>query len=124
MVPANGQIVRARYRIVCLLGSGGAKELYLAEDAQLPNRPHVLVETEDNLADPQARKRVAISLAAQTRALIALHDPHLAQVYDYFVEDNRHSIVREYVEGEPLEERIKRMPARGFAPEFVINLAL
>ncbi|HIQ04232.1 MAG TPA: serine/threonine protein kinase, partial [Anaerolineae bacterium] len=111
-----GSVLQSRYRIVKTLGVGGMGAVYLALDKRLADRE---VAVKEMIPDPNA------SLAEQTQAqqqfqreaslLASLDHPNLPKVYDYFSEGGKHYLVMDYVDGETLEDILKRTP--GYLPE-------
>lgn len=98
-----GQIV-AHYRILRFLGSGGMGVVFEAQDLRL--RRHVALKfPHERLArDPRARQR----LEREARAASSLSHPNICSIYG--VEEHRGQpvIVMELLEGEGLNETIRR----------------
>jgi serine/threonine protein kinase len=118
------RIIGQRYRIIKPLGGGGMKEVYLAEDLRLANRPCALAEIIEDPWNPQEQYAFAQAFAREASILALLKHPRIPHVYDHFSEHDHHFLVMEYVEGETLEYRLKASP-NGFLDEnFVIYVAL
>lgn len=94
---------KPRYEIVNSIGKGGAGKVYLANDT-FENR-QVAIKT----ADPEAtmsnfKKRFKI----EADILSKLNSPYIISFYDYLVEDGIQMIIMEYVEGIPLDQKLKK----------------
>ncbi len=116
-------IVGNRYRISRLLGGGGMKMVYLAEDLRLAARPCALAEMVDAISSPDVQRQAVTGFQREADMLAELNHDHIPRIYDRFSEQNRHYLVMEYVAGETLEEEIKA--AGGKLPDDrVIDIAL
>jgi serine/threonine protein kinase len=120
---APNTIVGSRYRVSRLLGGGGMKMVYLAEDLRLAARPCALAEMVDAISNPDLQQQASASFQREADMLAELNHEHIPRIYDRFSEQNRHYLVMEYVAGETLEEQLQA--AGGKLPEDrVIDIAL
>lgn len=102
---STGQTV-GHYRIVRLLGRGGMGEVYLAHDDSL-DRPVAIKLLLDRYGmDGNAARR----LIREARSAARLDHPNICSVYEIGEHEGRPFIVMQYVEGQTLEERMKRGP--------------
>src|SRR5215211_5591595 len=92
--------------------------VYLARDRDLDRPVAVKVLTDHLAADTAFVER----FRREARTAAQLSHPNIVQVYDTGEDDERIFIVMEYVEGEPLDEVVRR--EERLAPERVIELAL
>jgi len=94
-----------RYRLGPEIGRGGMSTVYRGEDTQL-RRPVALKLLAPHLsADPDFRRR----MLAEAHAAARLPHPHVVQVLDAgTAEDGTVVLVMELVDGEPLQERLRR----------------
>jgi tetratricopeptide (TPR) repeat protein/predicted Ser/Thr protein kinase len=93
----------AHYRILDRLGSGAMGEVYLAEDLNL-RRTVALKVLPRRLADDEvARER----LLREARAASRVGHANIATIYDVDEADGRLYLAMEYVDGQPLEKRIR-----------------
>jgi serine/threonine protein kinase len=105
-----GTILAKRYRIVSQLGSGGAGEVYRADDLTL-DQPVALKFYPGRLqgeADTLSRFRREVRLARQ------IAHPNICRVFDISETEGRAFITMEFVRGEDLHSllrRIGRLPA-------------
>jgi tetratricopeptide (TPR) repeat protein/predicted Ser/Thr protein kinase len=92
------------YRIDAPIGKGGMGEVVRATDTRL-GRTVALKFLPDSLArDPSSRARFFVEAKAASR----VSSPFVATLYDVGEVDGTAFLVMEYVEGEPLSERLKR----------------
>jgi serine/threonine-protein kinase len=104
-VSVNVTVLSGRYRLGSKLGSGGMSTVYLAHDEVLdrPVAVKLLHREISEEADQLERFR------REARAAARLSHPNLVGVIDAGEDENRPYIVFEYVEGETLKDRIRRM---------------
>jgi serine/threonine protein kinase len=120
---APNTVIGNRYRVSRLLGGGGMKMVYLAEDLRLAERPCALAEMVDAISNPDLQQQAVVSFQREADMLAQLNHEHIPRIYDRFSEQNRHYLVMEYVAGQTLEEQLKA--AGGKLPEDrVIEIAL
>ena len=96
----------SHYRIIKELAAGAMGEVYLAEDTRLGRQVALKVLPASYEYDPERRTK----FLAEARATSALRSPHIAAIYDIGEHEGLMYIVMEYVEGELLEDKIKRGP--------------
>jgi len=123
-VIAPNTLVGNRYKVTRLLGSGGMKRVYLAEDTRLSNRLCAVAEMTDSFTDPKEKQAAAQSFAREADILARLAHDRIVRVYDRLSEGNRHCLVMEYLEGETLEQRLAAAPAKPLDEKLVVDLAL
>jgi serine/threonine-protein kinase len=103
----NGSRV-ASYEILQPLGAGGMGEVYRARDTKLGRDVAIKVLPESFALDAERLAR----FQREAQVLASLNHPNIAQIYGF--EDSRNSgvqcIVMELVEGEALDQRLRRGP--------------
>ncbi|WP_064603993.1 serine/threonine-protein kinase [Photobacterium sp. J15] len=110
-----GQIIKGRYQIEKLIGHGGMCDVYQATDLLLKaagvNNPFVALKILQNehLNQPGAAK-ILIREAQKTQQL---SHPNIIRVYDFGADKTAHYLVMEWLDGETLEEVIKRSRPNG-----------
>jgi serine/threonine protein kinase len=92
------------YEIRSLIGAGGMGEVYLGEDSVRRRKVAIKVLAEKLVADPQARKR----MLREARAAATLDHPNICSIYEVGEGDGFKFIAMQFVEGEPLDEKIRR----------------
>src|SRR3954452_15949778 len=100
-----GMQLNGRYRLDAQIGSGGMSTVYRAFDAVLERRVAVKLMHREIAADTDQLER----FRREARAVAQLSHPHIVGVIDAGEEDGRPYIVFEYVEGETLKDRIRRL---------------
>jgi serine/threonine protein kinase len=99
-----GGTLAGRYELGDRLGSGGMSNVYKAKDLVLERTVAVKVLAE-HLSDDQ---RFVERFRREALAVAKLIHPNIVQVYDTGVDDSRHFIVMEYVEGRSGAQLLQR----------------
>jgi eukaryotic-like serine/threonine-protein kinase len=100
-----GTTLNGRYRLEARIGAGGMSTVYRATDETLQRRIAIKLMNREIATDSDQLER----FRREARAVAQLSHPHIVGVIDYGEDDGRPYIVFEYVEGETLKERIRRM---------------
>jgi len=103
---APNAIVGGRYRILRMLGGGGMKLAYAAEDLRLAARICALAEMVDSHTSQEAQRRALEAFQREAEILAQLNDPHIPQVFDSFSEARHHYLVMEFIDGTTLENEL------------------
>jgi serine/threonine protein kinase len=98
-----------RYELGDRLGSGGMSNVYLAIDLTLERTVAVKILAE-HLSDDE---RFVARFRREALAVAKLIHPNIVQVYDTGIDDGRHYIVMEYVEGRSGAQILQRQGAIG-----------
>jgi tRNA A-37 threonylcarbamoyl transferase component Bud32 len=100
-----GTLLNGRYRLDAQVGTGGMSMVYRAFDSTLERRVAIKLMHRDIAGDSDQLER----FRREARAVARLSHPHIVGVIDAGEEDGRPYIVFEYVEGETLKDRIRRL---------------
>src|SRR5688572_10422333 len=100
-----GTLLNGRYRLDAQVGSGGMSTVYRAFDSTLERRVAIKLMHREIAAETDQLER----FRREARAVAQLSHPHIVGVIDAGEEDGRPYIVFEYVEGETLKDRIRRL---------------
>ena len=100
-----GTSLNDRFRLDEKIGSGGMSTVYRAFDPTLERWVAIKVMHRDISEDPDQLER----FRREARTVARLSHPHVVTVIDFGEDDGTPYIVLEYVEGETLKERIRRM---------------
>jgi eukaryotic-like serine/threonine-protein kinase len=100
-----GTLISERYRLEEKIGSGGMSSVYRAFDPMLERWVAIKLMHRDISNDPDQLER----FRREARAVAQLNHPHVVTVIDAGEDEGAPYIVFEYVEGETLKERIRRL---------------
>src|SRR5215213_3097272 len=100
-----GTLISERYRLEEKIGSGGMSSVYRAFDPMLERWVAIKLMHRDISHDPDQLER----FRREARTVAQLNHPHVVTVIDAGEDDGAPYIVFEYVEGETLKERIRRL---------------
>jgi serine/threonine protein kinase len=100
-----GTSLNGRYRLEARIASGGMSTVYRATDVTLERQVAVKLMNREVASDSDLLER----FRREARAVAQLSHPHIVGVIDAGEDDSRPYIVFEYVEGETLKERIRRL---------------
>ena len=100
-----GTSLNGRYRLEARIGAGGMSTVYRAFDETLERQVAVKLMNREVASDSDQLER----FRREARAVAQLSHPHIVGVIDAGEDDGRPYIVLEYVEGETLKDRIRRL---------------
>jgi eukaryotic-like serine/threonine-protein kinase len=94
------------YEIVALLGAGGMGEVYRAHDTKLGRDVALKLLPPRFAADADRVSR----LEREAQLLASLNHPHIGAIYGFEDAGNTPALVLELVDGDTLDERVRRRP--------------
>src|ERR687889_1482018 len=100
-----GTLIGERYRLEEKIGAGGMSSVYRAFDPTLERWVAIKVMHRDLSQDEAQLER----FRREARAVASLNHPHIVTVIDAGEDEGAPYIVFEYVEGETLKDRIRRL---------------
>jgi serine/threonine-protein kinase len=100
-----GTTLNGRYRLDSRIGAGGMSTVYVALDVTLQRQVAIKLMNREVASDSDQLER----FRREARAVAQLSHPHIVGVIDAGEDQGRPYIVLEYVEGETLKERIRRV---------------
>jgi eukaryotic-like serine/threonine-protein kinase len=100
-----GTLIGGRFRLEEQVGSGGMSSVYRAFDPTLERHVAIKLMHRDISSDADQLER----FRREARAVAQLSHPHVVTVIDAGEDDGNPFIVFEYVEGETLKDRIRRL---------------
>lgn len=104
-----GKILRNRYKIIQVLGSGGFGDTYLAEDIDLPGHPPCVVkQLKPKDTSPNVLPIAKSLFEREAEYLYKLGNAHsqIPKLFAHFQESNEFYLVEEFVDGHSLTEEI------------------
>src|SRR3954453_10516447 len=105
MSPLVGTLLNGRYRLDAQVGAGGMSTVYRAFDATLERTVAIKLMHREIATDSDQLER----FRREARSVAQLSHPHIVGVIDAGEDEGRPYIVFEYVEGETLKDRIRRL---------------
>lgn len=106
-------LLQNRYQILQVLNRGGMAIIYLALDKRLNCQVAVKEITFYEEAEPSNIKLLTNAFEREAQLLAGLAHPAIPKSLDYFIENDNHYFVMEFVGGIDLERLLRRNP-RGF----------
>src|SRR5215813_8238967 len=94
------------HEITALLGKGGMGEVYRARDTRLKREVAIKILPDEFSRDPDRVSR----FQREAEVLASLNHPNIAQIYGLEESKDTRCIVMELVEGDTLQDRLKRGP--------------
>ncbi|MEA2297149.1 MAG: eukaryotic-like serine/threonine-protein kinase [Solirubrobacteraceae bacterium] len=101
----TGTLLSGRYRLDEQIGIGGMSRVFRAFDTLLEREVAIKVLNREVASDSDPLER----FRREARAVARLNHPHIVTVIDAGEDDGTPYIVFEYVEGETLKQRIRRL---------------
>lgn len=100
-----GTVLRDRYKVIALVGQGGAGAVYQAEDLRLEGRMCAMKEVRPQPGASQAAIAQAQAQFHREASILArLDHPNLPKVSDYFSIEGQDYLVMDFVAGRTLKE--------------------
>ncbi len=100
----EGAVIADRFRLIRLLGEGGMGEVWAAQHASLDIPCAVKFIHAESADNPDVRAR----FEREAKAAAQLRSSNVVQILDYGVYEATPYIAMEYLDGEPLNARLKR----------------
>lgn len=104
-----GQLIGGRYRIDALLGRGGMSAVYRAHDPNLRRTVAVKLIHPHLAEDSEFVRR----FEEEAAAVAQLRHPNIVQVYDFNHDGELYYMVLEFLPGETLHARLRRLAGEG-----------
>lgn len=100
-----GRTLSGRYRIESMLGQGGMSAVYKANDPNLKRVVAVKLIHPHLSSDPS----FVLRFESEASAVASLRHPNIVQVYDFNSDGGVYYMVLEFIPGETLQDRMKRL---------------
>ncbi|HEU5379510.1 MAG TPA: serine/threonine-protein kinase [Ktedonobacteraceae bacterium] len=106
-LPAGIELSSGRYKIERSVAAGGMGAVYRALDIRF-SRPCAVKEMLDDFQNDADRGQALEWFKREATLLLELNHPCIPRVRDFFVEDGRHYLVMDFIEGRTLGEVLER----------------
>ena len=104
-----GSIIGKRYQIIQKLGKEKISKTYLAKDLQATGDARCALEQLNFASDEVSWQIIKQHLINEMEVLKRLGDhPQIPQFYNHLIEDQEFYLVREYIDGDNLEQEVER----------------
>jgi serine/threonine protein kinase len=103
-------LLKQRYLIIQQVGMGGMGAVYRVADKLFGGTQRALKELSQNHLQPHEIQDAVEAFKREAMILATLDHPDLPHIHDCFDEDGRSYLVMDFIEGETLEERLKKTP--------------
>ena len=119
-----GMLIKGRYLLESKIGSGGMSDIYRATDtflqrANVSNHTVAIKVLQQQFVHQPEALQLLLQEAHKTQQL---SHPNIVRVFDVDCEQQHYFIVMEYLDGESLEQVIKRNKPKGLPLKSAINL--
>lgn len=104
-----GQTLGGRYQILEVVGQGGMSSVFKAKDPNLQRIVAVKLIHPHLSTDP----KFIVRFEEEARAVAQLRHPNIVQVYDFNHDQGVYYMVQEFVPGETLQARLRRLNSAG-----------
>lgn len=106
----KGTTIKEKYKIIKVLGQDSLTKTYLVRGKGLYFfKRYVVKKFRPILGNPQAREiRNLFCQEADTLKLLSGKNPQIPQLHDYFMDGEDFYLIREWIEGVTLEQKVKR----------------
>lgn len=104
-----GRTLSGRYKIEALLGQGGMSAVYKATDPNLKRVVAIKLIHPHLSSDPT----FVLRFESEASAVASLRHPSIVQVYDFNNDNGVYYMVLEFIPGETLQDRLKRLNDSG-----------
>jgi serine/threonine protein kinase len=101
------ELSNARYKIERLVAAGGMGAVYRAIDTRF-QRPCAVKEMLDNFKSESERAQSVEWFTREATLLLDLNHPCIPRVRDFFVEQGRHYLVMDFIDGQTMAEIMER----------------
>jgi len=118
------RLLKNRYEIIGLLGTGGMGAVYKVADRERKDRILAAKELRSDGRYPVKAQEALTLFQTEARILARLTHPNLPKVYDYFSLPGRHYIIMEYVKGKTLEAILRSRKGQPVDERLALSWAL
>src|SRR5438128_3640216 len=121
---AQKHLLKERYRILEQVGKGGFGAVYKAADTLFGYRLVAVKEMSQSHLSPQETAEAIEAFKCEAHMLAGLQHPNIPSIYDYFGEAGHWYLVMDFIEGETLEEHLRKSKGRYLPVEKVLDIGI
>src|SRR5258708_4146925 len=119
-----GSRLTQRYTIIGQIGQGGFATVYKAQDRYQRNRLVAIKQINLYALSPQEMIEATDAYNREVMLLSRLEHANLPHVYDHFTDSSHWYVVMEYIEGETLEDQLKKLRNGHFPLTKVVDIGV
>ncbi|MBK9142152.1 MAG: serine/threonine protein kinase [Candidatus Melainabacteria bacterium] len=111
---SNTTLSDGRIKVIGQIAMSGLSAIYLVE-AELPDGKRTCVLKEaalPSVCEPEVKEQALEHFAREARILAELDHPRIVKIFDYFVEQDRHYLLMDYLEGHNLRTLVLEQGAQ------------
>ncbi len=120
----QNQLLKERYRILEQVGRGGFGAVYKAADTLFGYRPVAVKEMGQSRLSPQELAEAIAAFKREAHLLAGLQHPNIPAIFDYFGEAGRWYLVMDFIDGETLEEHLRKSRGGYLPVERVLEIGM
>ena len=107
-LPPGTLLSSGRYKIERSVAAGGMGAVYRAIDVRFDDEPCAVKEMLDDFQKDVDRNQAVEWFKREAKLLLKLNHPYIPRVRDSFVENDRHYLVMDFIEGRTLTELLSK----------------
>jgi hypothetical protein len=119
-----GSLLAGRYRLIDEIGQGGFGLLYKAQDTAPHNRLVAIKQINMGALSAQEKIEATDSYNREVMYLSKLQHKNLPRFYDHFTDPDHWYVVMAYIEGETLEDILKKTPGGRLPLQQVLSIGI
>src|SRR5579859_2791208 len=123
LMPPNA-VLAHRYIILGQAGRGGMGAVYKARDQQTGGRVVAVKELSQTGLSPQELAEAVHTFKHEADLLASLKHAGLPRIYNHFSDGGRWYLVMDYIDGETLEEKLRKSGGRSLPIDQVIQVGI
>jgi serine/threonine protein kinase len=119
-----GILFAQRYRILDKVGEGGFGVTYKAEDLERHRRFVAIKQINLRLLSPQKMIEATDSFNREVGYLSRLKHDDIPRIYDYFTDADHWYVVMDFIAGETLEDKLRKVRRGRFSTQKVVDIGI